>query len=66
MGAALEQKEIVFLNFSDPFRIFHGTAEALAIFDAEVEDHQTPFWADSGPQHADAIGLLRSDGIGLL
>ena len=54
------------MNFSDPFRIFHGTAEALAIFDAEVEDHQTPFWADSGPQHADAIGLLRCDGIGLL
>ena len=54
------------MNFGDPFRILHSTAEALAIFDVEVENHQTPLGADPGPQHADAIGLVRGNGVGLL
>ena len=54
------------LEFQKSTGIIHGTAQALVISDVAVEDYQTPFWTDPGPQHADAIGLLRGDGVGLL
>ena len=66
MRAAIEQKEVVFLNCRDPSWTLHGTAEALAIFDVEVEDHQTPLRTNARPQHTDAIRLLRGGGVGLL